>query len=541
MGKLRSWIGARFASFFSNRVEDSSRLRALGLAALWVAAMSLYWVGGDLRFALGGGILGTVGHGLSYLVRNKPSRGRPLAVAVAVIILSLLMRNQMMEAFNGNWVPVGHYLVMVTALSTFDVRTRGGLYTGLVLSGMMLFFSSQQAFDYSFGVFVIGFIVVVLAFLVVSFLEDGIRSSQVHWSPNRPITLAYWIGATCGLFVMAGLAFLIIPRGDDNLIGPPQIAVLPYSQNNLGNAKEIITIDLEDLRLDEIRDSVLADVETSPVGSGAVEENNTPAASGGPDVGGGPTQDVGEAPTPADSGDSTTATDAPLIPEPVVGESVLDNPVVLAPVFTPGGVADQLPPAGSVGSVDSTPQAPAAHPQAAPTDGAAKFQLPGGSGEPAFVVGEPETVADDDVVFHVRSNVASYWRGKVLQDYDGTQWEVDSALQTMVRSRISPSFWFDRENADLDIRVRYQHTFFLNDDAETPISSGYQGLQVIAPNIDFEDGEAVLRGGTTYRAISALPEHSPRSLRRDRSRGSYPSLTQLMSPRERMTSLPSTV
>ena len=174
----------------------------MGLMALWVAAMSLYWVGGDLRFALGGGILGTLGHAPSYRVRNRPSRWRPIGVSVAVIVLSLIMRNQMMEAFNGNWVPVGHYLVMVTALSTFDVRTRGGLYTGLVLSGMMLFFSSQQAFDYSFGVFVIGFIVVILGFLVVSFLEDGIRSAHVHWSPNRPFTVGYWIGATCALFVM---------------------------------------------------------------------------------------------------------------------------------------------------------------------------------------------------------------------------------------------------------------------------------------------------------------------------------------------------
>ena len=194
------WLRSHLSSFFSSQTEDSFRLRLLALAGLWVASLGLAWVGGDIRYCLAGAFLGTAGHWFGYTMRHRPSRIRPLIIAVLVVVLSIVLRNDMIKTFTGDWIPVGQYLVLVSGLATFDARTRGGLYTGLVLSGMVLFFASQQAFDLSFGMFVVGFVVVLLAFMLLTYLEDMIRNARVYWTNNSAGILVYWIGAICAMF-----------------------------------------------------------------------------------------------------------------------------------------------------------------------------------------------------------------------------------------------------------------------------------------------------------------------------------------------------
>ena len=146
------------------------------------------------------------------------------------------MRPQLLEAFSGNWLPVGQVLMLVQAFGSFETRTRGGLYAGLVLSGTVLFFASQQAFQPTFGVFVVGFVVVLLAFLTSAFLEDGIRGATVHWvrhRPSRPALLPYWIGVTCAVFILSGLVFWLMPKGQIGLVSSPELTVLPYSGQSL--------------------------------------------------------------------------------------------------------------------------------------------------------------------------------------------------------------------------------------------------------------------------------------------------------------------
>jgi hypothetical protein len=70
--------------------------------------------------------------------------------------------------------------------------------------------------------------VLLLAFLSVSFLEDGVRASQVYWKKRQASVVLFWIGAACGVFALSGLAFWLMPRGETNL-GAPQVAILPFS------------------------------------------------------------------------------------------------------------------------------------------------------------------------------------------------------------------------------------------------------------------------------------------------------------------------
>ena len=140
---LRSW----FSRFFSPQIEESCRLRVLALASLWLGCLGLAWVGGDLWLSLVTCCLGSLGYWLGWRWRRQRSLARPLLVASAVIAVSFYMRPQLLEVFSGNWLPVGQVLMLVQALGSFESRTRGGLYVGLVLSGTVLFFASQQAFQ----------------------------------------------------------------------------------------------------------------------------------------------------------------------------------------------------------------------------------------------------------------------------------------------------------------------------------------------------------------------------------------------------------
>ena len=206
----------------------------MGLAFLWLATLSLAWTGGSYWLGLGLGLvgaLGTLGHWMSWRWRHQPSKLRTLLVVLLVVALSAAMQSQMVQALEGNWLPMARFLLIVQALSSFDLRTRSGLYTSMALGGTVLFFASRQSFDPSFGFLVMGFVVLLLSFPTIAFLEDGTKDAQVHWSKHwlgRPAMWPYWIAVACAVFAFSGLALWLMPLGGERPIGPAQAFILPY-------------------------------------------------------------------------------------------------------------------------------------------------------------------------------------------------------------------------------------------------------------------------------------------------------------------------
>ena len=434
----------RLSRFFSPSIEESLRLRALVLASLWLGALGLSWVGGDFRLALLGSGLGTLGYGLSWRWRHQRSLVRPLLIAAAVIALSFYMRSQMLEVFNGNWLPVGHFLVLVQAFSSFDSRTRGGLYAGLVLSGCVLFFASQQAFEPSFGIFVVGFLVVLLAFLTMAFLEDGIRGAQVHWArhrPGRPGMLLYWIGVACAVFTLSGLAFWIMPRGELSLAGPAQLTVVPFSGESLGEEylmPQVNLVDLVNLYHSENVDG--------PDQRRATEDANNRR--------------------PDRSGTGFWDSGGTGLPE---SESSFGT---FANGGNPGGDA---------------------------------LLYGGGAGLPGS--------AEGDTVFFVRAKVTSYWRGRTLEHFQGQTWRTDGSPEYLVPSTNDPGVWYDRDNLNRGNGPLYQQTFYVQGENLGSIITGYRSLSI--RTLDGSLSRAGVERGTTYRVLSAYPEHGAEGLRRD--------------------------
>ena len=525
------WVRLQLSSFFSSQTEDSFRLRMLALAGLWVAAMGLAWVGGDLRFCLAGGFLGTAGHWFGYKMRNRPSRIRPLLIALLVVGLSIYLRNDMIKAFTGDWIPVGQYLVLVSGLATFDARTRGGLYTGLVLSGMVLFFASQQAFDSSFGIFVVGFVVVLMAFMLLTYLEDLIRSAHVYWTKNSAAILVYWIGAICAMFVLAGVAFATIPRGNTNLFGPPDLAVLPYSGSDIDIKPMLSPTDQPD---DSPIDLTVGDPSEPSV--------STAPASGLPQGVSPPVEfPVGDSidPTGETAGLNTGSGPPPRVSNVTGNQS--------------GGAVRDLGPASSSDFNPRTEQFPNGPPESiADASGipGPSHTTDGGGGAPTTVsqararsgggrtTGQTQVnfredgidQGDDPVVFHVRSKVASYWRGLVFEQYDGSGWLVTDLNNKMIKSLYSEGTWYNAENQFSSDNVNYRQTFYLKGDDELPMITGYRALQVVVNDEQSED--AFLPSGSSYSVISSVPSHSPAQLSIDSARGLSPELTFIPSRME---------
>ena len=211
------------------KVEDSLRLRVLGLATLWLAAIAVAWVGGSPWVWLGGSIAATCGHAFSWHRRNRGLGMWPVVMAALVIALALVMRTEFLAAFDGNWLPLAHYLLLVQAIASFDIRTRGGLYAGLALSGIVLFFASQQAFGLSFGVFLLGYAGLLMAFLARAFLEDETDAAQVAPSIRRKPAFGFWSGVAAVVVLLSVGAFLLLPRGESSAVGYQEAAILPIT------------------------------------------------------------------------------------------------------------------------------------------------------------------------------------------------------------------------------------------------------------------------------------------------------------------------
>jgi hypothetical protein len=115
----------------------------------------------------------------------------------------------------------------------------------------------------------------------------------------------------------------------------------------------------------------------------------------------------------------------------------------------------------------------------------------------------------------MRSKVASYWRGRALDIYDGRHWRASSASPDLARSRYSPQVWLNQESFGLNNRLRYTQTFFIQQDAPGAVFTGYRGVRVIAEEGSLQ-GVGV-KEGDSYQVISAHPGHSVERLRRSRA------------------------
>ena len=415
---------APFSSFraasskvFSGEVENSPRLRLLGLATFWLVAIAVAWVGGSPWTWLGGGIAASLGHAFSWHRRQRSLGAWTAVIALMVMGLAVLMRVEILAVFEGNWLPLAHFLLLVQAISSFDVRTRGGLYAGLAMSGIVLFFASQQAFELSFGIFLSGYTALVITFLATTLVEDESQGAKVLKTSRGVPVFGFWSAMAAVVLLVSVFAFLLLPRGESNAVGYQQVSALPITG---------------DPNASQTPPSVLPSTPTE--GSGA---SSDPGLS----------DDL----EPLDSGQPTGG-----------GKSTNTAAGSWEPISSEGSALNSDAFAEIVSSID-----------------------------------------EDDVVMHVRSPVASYWRGQVFHSFDGRRWYAKDNLAQVPGTRYIP-----------DHLLKYTQTFFVHEPHPGATFMGYRGVDVLSP--DDELYQKSLGRDSSYKVQSVQPGFTPRSLRKDR-------------------------
>ena len=220
---------SRLQGLFKDEPEESQRLRMLSLITmLWVAA-SLIWVSGQPVVPLGASAIAALGHAVSWYLRRSPLGWRSPLIVAGIVALSFAMRSDLLSGITGDRLIVASYLLMVQALSSFGLRTRGGLYAHLSMSGLVLFFVSERAFDPAFVAFLIVFSALFLTFSAMAFLEDQIAAAMVHWPDGQLRRVWFWLGIVGGgLLVCSALAFALLPPDYRGRAGAQRTGVVPF-------------------------------------------------------------------------------------------------------------------------------------------------------------------------------------------------------------------------------------------------------------------------------------------------------------------------
>ncbi|MCH8190196.1 MAG: hypothetical protein IIC80_02450 [Chloroflexi bacterium] len=450
-------------------------MRLIALAVTWWSGLSMGAVSAPIWVWAGGPLIATLGHWISWQTRNRKMTVVRWTVVLTVLGLSALMALQLPAAWAGNWLPAAQYLVFVQAIASFDLRTRGGLYTNFLISAMVLFLASQLAFGQEFLLFIAGFFVLLLVFLATTSFKDAVEGTlaRASWPPlTKALSWAGWGGAILGIGI--GL-FLVLPWGTlrASAGADATAAILPFTGE----------ID---------RPSSADGPAASADGPASADDQATSADGPSPQPPQGPPS-TGDAQPPPAQGE-TLAAGAPAAgegaPASATGPIELDlsgeQPSASIAVSV-GGTASQASPAGEA----TDPSGAAVDPTGATVAQAAPSTAAGAAGAEA-ATGEAPTPTDElaeernQAVLRVRSPVASYWRGQTFSIFDGEVWAPDGnvALEPSVARGLSG---------------RYTQTYYVVEAqprpllAYTPLDWGLVGRT--------GDGLA-LEARTVYRGVS---------------------------------------
>lgn len=209
------------------RPEERPSLQFIALLLAWWVALSLGWIGTPIWIWLGGGLLLTAGHVYSWVTRSSRSVVRSVIVGVAIVGVLVLVPKTIMLATSGDWLPVAHFLLLFQGITAFEMRSRGGLYATLGISGAIFFFVSQQALDLTFAVFLTGFTTLLLSFFALSFLIDQVEGSDVKWFKGRLSFAWFWTGVFLAAMLTSAAIFLLLPKNLRDPIESAQAVVLP--------------------------------------------------------------------------------------------------------------------------------------------------------------------------------------------------------------------------------------------------------------------------------------------------------------------------
>ncbi|MCS6836518.1 MAG: DUF3488 and transglutaminase-like domain-containing protein [Anaerolineae bacterium] len=192
--------------------EESKHLRWLAYTAQAIGISALCWITALWWLWLVGMGLTAIGHLWAYRTRRAPRSWAKLAVFIALHLAFFLM---LIGILRGVAYPQAQFAIIATGIVTFEVFSRLNLYSALGFGVVNLYVAATLSRDISYGLFLIAFGTVVLAFLMRADVEDARRQGArlILLSKHRWHTWLNWVGSFTALTLVLGLVvFAVTPR-----------------------------------------------------------------------------------------------------------------------------------------------------------------------------------------------------------------------------------------------------------------------------------------------------------------------------------------
>ncbi|MCZ6539050.1 MAG: transglutaminase-like domain-containing protein [Chloroflexi bacterium] len=239
--RYESTFGRVYRKVFNDRPELSLRVRTLVAAATVWASLSLFLIGVSPVVALLTIPATLIGHWVAFRAIRRRMPWISMMIAGAIITAGVTMRFELVEALQGNRIPVANFLLIAAAASVFDARTRAGLYTQIVFSGLVMFFAAEKAFGNEFVGLLGGYMAIVVIFLATAQYVDLTASATVKGLSTRFGSAVYWLGATMAVVIASIASFLILPWDTSQTPQAARMAFLPIT----GEDSPLPKVDLE--------------------------------------------------------------------------------------------------------------------------------------------------------------------------------------------------------------------------------------------------------------------------------------------------------
>jgi len=139
------------------------------------------------------------------------------------------MRFELVEALQGNRIPVANFLLIAGATFVFYARTRAGLYTQLVFSGIVMFFVAEKAFGNEFVELLGGYMAILVILFVTAQYVDLTSKASVRELNTRFGSTAYWAAAGFAVAVASFVSFMILPWDTSQTPQAARVTFLPVT------------------------------------------------------------------------------------------------------------------------------------------------------------------------------------------------------------------------------------------------------------------------------------------------------------------------
>ena len=439
-------------------------LHTLSFAASAISLAAAAWVTGDVSYFGALAAVVAVGH----MVSGRPAARRlrlSFVIYPAAVFAVYLMRADLMTVFaGGSLFPLVRLLTLVQAMVSFNLRGLRSLYDSLLLSLTVILLAGEGALSTQFVFFLLAYGVVALAFLTTAYSVG--EADPLRWVGSaRILGLAVPAGGIVAITLVAAVVtFIVVPQRYRVLDAQPLPSRLDLTVGRPAPPSYIPGGDRAPWsRFLPSRESSDPAPEASAADGGASQQGE--ADSGGALGAGG-----GGAGVQSDSSQSAAESNS-----------------------------DGSPQVQSAGAAASSLDVP----------GYATLGYQGDQGK--------------DVVMRVRSPLASYWRGQILDEYDGKGWTTSDTIRQLetdseggLRFTDAP-WWSDRVR-------RYVQSFYPAMRQPEAVFTGYSPGFITQASVDEENlGTTIaekiesLRQAESYRVVSAVPVLTPELLRGDRA------------------------